>query len=187
MIQIRWHGRGGQGAKTASQLLAEAAVLDGKFTQAFPEYGAERTGAPIKAYTKISDERILAHTPIVLPDIVVVVDETLLDVEPITEGFKDSSILLVNTADSPQEIRKLLKLDKGKIFTIDATKIAIETIGIPIPNTAMLGALMGVADLVNIETLKTLVIKKFKDKLSQKALDGNLAAIERAYKEVVGE
>ncbi|MFH1506078.1 MAG: 2-oxoacid:acceptor oxidoreductase family protein, partial [archaeon] len=139
MFEIRWHGRGGQGAKTASELLAKAAIERGKYIQSLPEFGAERQGAPVQAFTRISNKPILLHTAITKPDMVIVVDETLLKSIPVTDGLKEKDILLVNTSSKAKDIKKIIDF-KGHIFTVDATQIAIDEIGKPIPNAAMLGA-----------------------------------------------
>ena len=128
-LQIRWHGRGGQGAKTAAGMVAEVAVLAGKNAQGAPEYGAEREGAPIRAYTRISDRPIKVHDAIYYPDVVIVLDETLLEAESVDEGLADDGVLLVNTSRSPAEIRRALGLTGRKIYTINATGIALEEIG----------------------------------------------------------
>src|SRR3989338_8786448 len=128
MVEVCWHGRGGQGAKTASQFLGEAALETGKYIQAFPEYGPERAGAPMRAYTRISDEPIYIHSSVTDPDVVVVIDPTLLGYVDVTEGLSDKGILLVSTEQSPAEIRKLTNFTKGKVGTVDASRIALETL-----------------------------------------------------------
>ena len=138
MIEIRWHGRGGQGAKTASLLLADAAFNTGKYIQGFPEYGPERMGAPITAYNRISNTPITVHSNIYEPDFVVVVDDTLLETVPVTEGLKESGAIIINTTKTPEYLKKVLKNYKGNIYTIDARKISIETLGKYFPNTPML-------------------------------------------------
>jgi len=140
VVEIRWHGRGGQGAKTASLLLADAAFNTGNTSRVFPEYGPERMGAPITAYNRISDEKLTIHSNIYEPDYVVVVDDTLLTSVDVTAGLKEDGAIIVNTPKTPDEIRPLLKGYKGKVCTIDARKISIETLGKYFPNTPMLGA-----------------------------------------------
>jgi pyruvate ferredoxin oxidoreductase gamma subunit len=186
-IQIRWHGRGGQGAKTAAAMVAELAVDAGSFGQSAPEYGAEREGAPIKAYTRISKRPIRVHDAIYYPDVVLVLDETLLDTEGVAEGLSDDGIILVNTKMSPAEVRKRLKLKGCKIYTIDATGIAIEEIGRPIPNTVMVGALSKVTGSMSAEVIEKSIKKKLGGKLSEGMLQGNIKAVHRAFKEVKGE
>ncbi|MDD3625873.1 MAG: 2-oxoacid:acceptor oxidoreductase family protein [bacterium] len=183
-IEVRWHGRGGQGAKTASQLLAEAAILDGKHIQAFPEFGPEREGAPIRAFTRISKELIKLHTGVTNPGIVVVIDPTLLISANVTNGMPDDGILIVNTEESPEDIRKKLNYKKGKVFTVDATTISLETLGIPMPNTPMVGALLAAAPIVSMEKMKNIIEEKFLKKMGQKVVDKNVQALDRAYKEV---
>ncbi len=183
-IQIRWHGRGGQGAKTAAGMVAEVAVSAGKNAQAAPEYGAEREGAPIKAYTRISDEPIRVHDAIYFPDVIVVLDETLLNSENVEEGLFDDGILLVNTKRSAAEIREQLGLEGKSIYTIDATGIALEEIGRPIPNTVMIGALLSVTGAAEVEQIEKNIHKKFGAKLSEGMLNGNIKAVKRACKEV---
>ncbi|MFP4176741.1 MAG: 2-oxoacid:acceptor oxidoreductase family protein [Planctomycetota bacterium] len=187
MLQIRWHGRGGQGAKTAAGMVAQVAVTAGHNAQSAPEYGAEREGAPIKAYTRISEDPIRVHDAIYNPGVVIVLDETLLDSEDVESGLLDDGILLVNTARSPEEVRDQLDLAGRAIYTIDATGIALEEIGRPIPNTVMIGALLGVTNAVPLEEVEKSIRKKFEGKLSEGMLQGNIDAAERAYEEVQGE
>lgn len=186
MTEIRWHGRGGQGAKTAALLLGEAVVSSGKYVQAFPEYGPERMGAPVAAYNRISANEILIHSPIINPDIVLVLDETLIDSIDVTKGLDENKgILIVNTPFSKEEIQKKLTW-KGKLVVIDATKISLETIGKPIPNTPMMGALIAVSDFLSLDDFindtKKKLEKKFKNKPG--VIEGNINAIKRAYEEV---
>jgi len=187
LLEIRWHGRGGQGAKTAAAMVAEVAVEAGKYAQAAPEYGAEREGAPIKAYTRIAEQVIRAHDAIYYPDIVVVLDDSLLDSQQVDGGLSQDGILLVNTRKSPQEVRQLLGLKGRKVYTIDATTIALEEIGRPIPNTVMIGTLLAVTGVVDSEHIKKSIEKKLGGKLSEGMLKGNLRAVERAFQEVKGE
>jgi len=187
VLEIRWHGRGGQGAKTAAAMVAEVTVEAGKHAQAAPEYGAEREGAPIKAYTRISDQIIRVHDAIYYPDIVMVLDETLLDTEGVEEGLNEDGILMVNTEKSPAEVRGQLGLEGRSIYTIDATSIALEEIGRPIPNTVMIGALVAVTGVVDVEHIKMDIEKKLGGKLSEEMLQGNMRAVERAFEEVESE
>lgn len=186
MIEIRWHGRGGQGAKTAALLLGEAVVASGKYVQAFPEYGPERMGAPVASYDRISDKEILIHSPITNPDVVLVLDETLIDTIDVTKGLDEKTgVLIVNTPFSKEEIQKKLTW-KGRLVVLDATKISIETIGKPIPNTPMIGALLAVTNFLTlddfIEDTKKKLEKKFKNKPG--VIEGNINAIKKAYEEV---
>ncbi len=187
LLEIRWHGRGGQGAKTAAAMVAEVAVDAGKYAQAAPEYGAEREGAPIRAYTRISDRPIRVHDAIYYPDIVMVLDDTLLVSQNVGSGLSEDGILMVNTSKSPAEVRKLLGLQGGKIYTIDATTIALEEIKRPIPNTVMTGALCKVTGVVEADHIKEDIDKKLGGKLSEDMLKGNYRAVERAFEEVKGE
>jgi len=187
LLEIRWHGRGGQGAKTAAAMVAEVAVDAGKYAQAAPEYGAEREGAPIRAYTRISDGAIRVHDAIYYPDIVVVLDESLLETQNVENGLSEDGVLLVNTAKSPAEIREKLGLKGARVYTIDATSIALEEIKRPIPNTVMIGALCKVTGVVDVDHIRNDIDKKLGGKLSEDMLKGNYRAVERAYEEVRGE
>ncbi len=184
LLEIRWHGRGGQGAKTAAQFLAEAALDLGKSIQAFPEYGPERAGAPIRTYTRISDKEINIHSPITNPEIVAVIDPTLLETVDVTEGLENDGTLIVNTPEDPASIRGKLNFKKGKVAVCDATKISLETLGIPIPNTPMLGALLRVNPIVPLEALEKEVRKKFLKKIGEEKTEANIKAIKRAFEEV---
>jgi len=187
MIEIRWHGRGGQGAKTAALLLADAALASGKYIQAFPEYGPERMGAPVASFNRISSSPIKLHSGVTDPDIVIVLDPTLMDSVDVTEGMPANGTLLVNIEKSPAEVKVIFGIGAGiKICTVDASNISTETIGRDIPNTPMLGALIkatGILDFKEMmEDMKKKLEKKFKTK--PEVIAGNLKAIERAYNEV---
>ncbi len=185
MTEIRWHGRGGQGAKTAALLLAEAAIDVGKYAQAFPEYGPERTGAPVRAFTRIADAPIRLHSPIENPDTVVVLDPTLLDVVDVTEGLPSGGVVIINTSASKQEMAaKLRQQDQLRLYVIDATKLALETIGRPIPNTVMLGALVGATEVLPFDVLVEDLRDKFSKKFSPSIAEMNVEAVKRAYEEV---
>ncbi len=186
MIEIRWHGRGGQGAKTASLLLADAAFNTGKYIQGFPEYGPERMGAPLTAYNRISDTPITIHSNIYEPDYVVVVDDTLLDVVDVTAGLKESGAIVINTTKSPEVLKKSLKGYKGGIYTIDAKKVSMETLGKYFPNTAMLAAIIKVSGIMSDEDLLNDMEGSFKHKFAKKpeVIEGNMKALEMALKEV---
>ena len=151
IVEIRWHGRGGQGAKTASLLLADAAFNTGKYVQGFPEYGPERMGAPITAYNRISSERSTVHSNIYFPDYVVVVDETLLSAVDVTAGLKKEGAIVINSSKSPAELRPLLKGYAGRVCTIDAGKISEEELGKNFPNTPMLAAIVRVSGVIGEE------------------------------------
>ena len=186
MIEIRWHGRGGQGAKTASLLLADAAFNTGKYIQGFPEYGPERMGAPITAYNRISDEPITIHSNIYEPDYVVVVDDTLLKSVPVTAGLKEDGAILINTTKSPEYLKETLNGYKGKIFTIDAKKISEEALGKYFPNTPMLAAIVKVTGIMSDEAFIEDMKASFKHKFAKKpeVIDGNMKALELSLKEV---
>ncbi len=187
LLEIRWHGRGGQGAKTAAGMVAEVAIGAGKYAQAAPEYGAEREGAPIRAYTRIGDGEIRVHDAIYYPDIVVVLDDTLVVTQSVDSGLSEDGILLVNTKKTPAELRQEIGLEGRKIYTIDAMAIALEEIGRPIPNTVMIGALLAVTGVVDVDHIKKSIEKKLGGKLSEGMLQGNFRAVERAFEEVHGE
>ena len=186
MIEIRWHGRGGQGAKTASLLLADAAFNTGKYIQGFPEYGPERMGAPITAYNRISDKPITIHSNIYEPDYVVVVDDTLLETVPVTSGLKNTGAIVINTTKNAEEIKGLLKGYEGKVYKIDARKISEEALGRYFPNTPMLAAIVKVSKVMTDEALLEDMKGSFKHKFAKKpeVIDGNMKALEIALKEV---
>ena len=186
LIEIRWHGRGGQGAKTASLLLADAAFNTGKYIQGFPEYGPERMGAPLTAYNRISDTPIRIHSNIYYPDYVVVVDDTLLESVDVTAGLKETGAIVINTTKSEDYLRKVLKGYKGDIYTIDARKISEEALGKYFPNTPMLAAIIKVAKIMTDEELIKDMKGSFKHKFAKKpeVIDGNMKALEMALKEV---
>ena len=183
ILEVRWHGRGGQGAWTASELLARAAVCEDKFIQSFPEFGPERMGAPVTAFTRISTEPIKIHCAVYNPDVVAVLDPTLLKSVPVTEGLNEDGIIIINSMDSPVEIRKLLNSDKGKMWSVPATDIAIKILGMPITNTAMLGAVAHVTGIVNLKSVEKIVNERFRRDLAEK----NFAVIKKAYEEVKSE
>ena len=188
LVEIRWHGRGGQGAKTASLLLADAAFNTGKYIQGFPEYGPERMGAPITAYNRISDEKITIHSNIYEPDHVVVVDDSLLESVDVTKGLKEEGAIVINTTKTPDEVRPLLKGYKGKVCTIDAKTISIETLGKYFPNTPMLAAIVKVSGIMEEQAFLDDMVESFKHKFAKKpeVIDGNMAALKRSLNEVKG-
>ncbi|MGL6173790.1 MAG: 2-oxoacid:acceptor oxidoreductase family protein [Cellulosilyticaceae bacterium] len=188
VVEIRWHGRGGQGAKTASLLLAEAAFDTGKYIQGFPEYGPERMGAPITAYNRISDERLTVHSNIYEPDYVIVVDETLIDVVDVAAGLKKEGAILINTEKTPEEIKEKLQGYEGRICTIDARTISMETLGRYFPNTPMLGAIVKIANIMDQEHFIASMENSFKHKFASKpqVIEPNMAAVKRALEEVRG-
>jgi pyruvate ferredoxin oxidoreductase gamma subunit len=188
VLEIRWHGRGGQGAKTAALLFGEAALETGKYIQAFPEYGPERMGAPVAAFNRLSDEPIQVHSGIKNPRIVVVLDPSLIRVARALQGLQEDGILLVNTQDNPKELKQTLGLQDSKVtvYTVDASTIALQTIGKPIPNTPMLGALVKVSGTLKfesvLESIRAKLTVKFRNKEQLVAV--NLEAMRRAYNEV---
>ena len=188
VVEIRWHARGGQGAKTASELLADTAFMAGKYVQGFPEYGPERMGAPITAYNRIADAKIRVHSNIYEPDFVVVLDETLIESVDCTAGLKESGAIIVNTSKSPDEIKSGLGGYKGKVCTIDARGISEDCIGRYFPNTPMLAAIVKVSGVVDEDTfikdMETSLKHKFEDK--PQVIEGNMKAFKRAVSEVNG-
>ena len=188
MIEIRWHGRGGQGAKTASLLLADAAFNTGKYIQGFPEYGPERMGAPITAYNRISDTPIRIHSNIYEPDYVVVVDDSLIGAVDVTSGLKDNGTIVINTNEDIDSLRKKLNGFSGKIYTIDASKISLECLKANFPNTAMLAAVVNITKIMSKEEL----VDNMKDALSHKfakkpeVIEPNMEALLRGYDEIKG-
>ena len=186
LIEIRWHGRGGQGAKTASLLLADAAFNTGKYIQGFPEYGPERMGAPITAYNRISDTPITVHSNIYEPDYVVVVDDTLLESVNVTAGLKSTGAIVINTTKSADYLKSVLKGYEGKIYTIDARKISMECLGKYFPNTPMLAAIVKVTGIMSDEAFIKDMEGSFKHKFAKKpeVIDGNMKAIKMALSEV---
>ena len=185
-VEIRWHGRGGQGAKTACLLLADVAFSSGKHVQGFPEYGPERMGAPITAYNRITDEHCKVHSNIYTPDYVVVVDETLLKSVDVTSGLKESGALIINSRKSPEEIRRLTGGYKGKICVVDAEKISMETLGKNFPNTPMLAAVVKVSNVIDSERFIKDMKESFQHKFAHKEnlIEGNMKALTKAMEEV---
>jgi pyruvate ferredoxin oxidoreductase gamma subunit len=185
LTEIRWHARAGQGAVTAAKLVAETALSQDLYMQAMPEYGPERMGAPIKAFTRISGEPIEIHNNIENPDVVCVLDETLLDVIDVTEGLSEDGVVIINTCSPPSAVRGVLGVPATvKVACIDASGIAMETIKRDIPNTPMVGALARVTGVVDLEALKGLLIKSFGKKFAQDVIDQNLTSVQRSYEEV---
>ncbi len=188
IVEIRWHGRGGQGAKTASLLLADAAFNTGKYVQGFPEYGPERMGAPITAYDRISTERCTVHSNIYEPDYVVVVDESLIDSVPVTAGLKEDGAIVINSSKDPEEIRPLLKGYRGRVCTIDANKISEEELGKVFPNTPMLAAIVKISGVVEENEFIKDMEGSYKHKFASKpqVIEGNMRALKRSMEEVKG-
>lgn len=189
LVEFRWHGRGGQGAKTACLLLADAAFAAGKYVQGFPEYGPERMGAPITAYNRISDTRCSVHCNIEEPDYVVVVDETLLESVDVTRGLQAEGAVIINTPKAPAEIRRKLRGWKGRVCTIDARKISEETLGKNFPNSPMLSAAVKVSGVLEEEQFMGDMEESFSHKFANKpqVVAGNVAALRRSWQEVQAE
>lgn len=187
LIEIRWHGRAGQGVVTAGELLAETAMKEGKYFQAFPDYGPERMGAPVKSYTRISVQPIEVHNQILEPDVIVVVNPNLIGVVDLVEGLGDQGIVIFNTPLPPAEIREQLKLTGRpvKIWTVDATRIGQETLRRDIPSTIMLGAVIRATEIVRLESLTHMVEEKLGAKLQRHIVEANLTGLKRAYSEAV--
>lgn len=185
ITEIRWHGRGGQGAKTIALLFADAAMATGKHVQAFPEYGPERTGAPVKSFNRLSDAPITLHCSVDEPEIVVIIDESLCDTVPVTEGLHKDGYLIINTKETPDFYKKKLNFP-GKVFTVDASTIAIEEIGMNKPNTPMFGALVKATGILDFDVMIVDTRKKLEKKFVNKSevVDGNVNAIKRAFDEV---
>jgi 2-oxoacid:acceptor oxidoreductase gamma subunit (pyruvate/2-ketoisovalerate family) len=184
MVEFRWHGRGGQGAWTASELLARTALDEGKYIQSFPEFGPERMGAPVTAFTRISDEPIRLHCAVYSPDVVAVLDPTLLKSVNVADGLtEDGGNIVVNTKENPAEIRKQLGFSKGTLWTVPATEISIKVLGMPITNTAMLGAVARVTKIVSLETVEKMVRGRFRPDVAEK----NFAVVKEAYAQVKSE
>jgi pyruvate ferredoxin oxidoreductase gamma subunit len=186
LIEIRWHGRGGQGAKTASLLLADAAFNTGKYIQGFPEYGPERMGAPITAYNRISNSQINIHSNIYEPDYVVVVDDTLLESVDVTAGLKETGAIVINTTKSAKQLKSVLNNYKGEIYTIDARKVSMEALGRYFPNIPMLAAIVKVSKVMTEEELLNDMEGSFKHKFAKKpeVIEGNMKSLKLALQEV---
>ena len=181
--EFRWHGRGGQGAWTASELLARAAIHEGKYIQSFPEFGPERMGAPVKAYTRISDEPIRLHCAVYNPNLAVVMDPTLLATVPVTKGLDKDGLLIVNTSKDPKTMKSELKMTEGSVWTVPATEIAMRILGRGITNTAMLGVVARATGIVKMESIEKAVNDRFPQPLAEK----NIGVIKEAYKEATSE
>ncbi len=186
ITEIRWHGRGGQGAKTAALLLADAAFKNGKHVQAFPEYGPEREGAPITAYDRIGDKEIRVHSNIYEPDYVAVVDDTLLSSVNVTKGLKEDGGILINTTKTKDEIKPLLNGYKGKVYIIDARKVCMATLGKYFPNTPMLAGMVKITGIIDEDVFVKDMEESFSHKFARKPemLEGNMNALKMALKEV---
>lgn len=182
-IEIRWHGRGGQGAKTAALLLADVAFKTGANVQGFPEYGPERMGAPITAFNRISDKEIRVHSNIYTPDFVVVVDETLLEAVDVTAGLKKEGAIIVNTPRSAEEIKPLLKGYEGEVYTVDARSISVEALGKYFPNSPMLAAAVAVSKVMPKEDFIREMQASYQHKFAKKpeVIEGNMKALTMTF------
>ncbi len=178
MIEVRWHGRGGQGAVTSVELLAQAAIGVGKYAQGFPSFGPERRGAPVAAFSRIDDKKIKVRSGIYQPDVVIVLDSSLIGLVNVTEGLKPDGILIVNTTKNPKDVKKELNFS-GIVATVDGTGIARKEMGVPIANTTMIGALLKMAGVMELDAMKETVEHRF-GRIAQK----NITAMKRAYEEI---
>ena len=185
-LEIRWHGRGGQGAKTAALLLADVAFKTGAFVQGFPEYGPERMGAPITAYNRISREEIRVHSNIYTPDLVVVVDETLLHSVDVTAGLKEEGAIIINTPGTREDVIPLLNGYKGRVYTVDARKISVETLGKNFPNSPMLAAAVAVSGVMDKEAFIREMRTSYEHKFAKKpeVIEGNMKALTMTFEEL---
>ncbi|MBL7054626.1 2-oxoacid:acceptor oxidoreductase family protein [Candidatus Woesearchaeota archaeon] len=183
ILEIRIHGRGGQGAKTASQFIVEAALDQGKYIKAFPEYGPERRGAPVAAFARISDKPIHTYAPITNPDIVLVIDNTLIGFVDVTKGLTNKGILIVNTCEESSKMKEKTKF-KGNVYTVDATNISIKLLGKNLPNISMLGALVKIANNISLESLKNKIKEKFLKKIGEEKTEKTIESLIKGYDEV---
>ena len=185
-LEIRWHGRGGQGAKTAALLLADVAFKTGQYVQGFPEYGPERMGAPITAYNRISREKIRVHSNIYTPDLVVVVDETLLHSVDVTAGLKENGAIIINTAKSREEVLPLLNGYRGSVYTVDGRQISMEALGKNFPNSPMLAAAVAVSGVMPKKEFISEMRASYQHKFAKKpeVIEGNMKALTMAYEAV---
>ncbi len=187
MVEVRWHSRAGQGAVTAAEMLATAALREGKHVQAFPEFGPERMGAPLRAFNRISPNPIRIHGVVEEANVVIVVDPSLLGAIPVDANVASDGVILANTTRSVGEVRRILTVNGQKIACLDATQIAVDCFGMQKPNTPMLGAVARVTGLINLDTLLAELEETFSKKFSAKVVTGNIQAVQRAYEEVAYE
>ncbi len=180
MTEIRWHGRGGQGVVSVSRLLADAALSEKKYVQSFPEFGPERSGAPVRGFTRISDEPISIHSQIYNPNIIVIVDPTFVN-STVISGLAKNGIIIVNSDRKPEVLKKTLAVNDARVYAVDARRIALDVLGRPIYNTAMLGALIKVASITSVESIEKVIRARFPGAMGEK----NVEALKRAYAEVV--
>lgn len=180
IIEVIFFARGGQGAKTAAEIIAQAAVAEGHFVQTFPSFGPERSGAPTKTYLRVSSRPIRSKEPVVDPDVVIVLDDTLLDSEKVTEGLDKNEALIINSTKPPHEIKELIRFE-GKIYAVDANGISMEIVGQPRPNTVILGKIVKVTEIVKLESVIEEFRRIFEEKIGHEATEKNIRAIEKAY------
>jgi 2-oxoacid:acceptor oxidoreductase gamma subunit (pyruvate/2-ketoisovalerate family) len=184
ILEVRWHGRGGQGAWTASELLARAAIAEGKYIQSFPEFGPERMGAPVTAFTRISTEPIKIHCAVYNPDVVAVLDPTLVKTVNVADGLdEESGNIIINSKEDPATLRKMISTNKGKLWTVAATDISVMILGTAITNTAMLGAVARVTGIVSLDTVEKMLKERFNPSVAEK----NFAVVKAAYQGVKSE
>ncbi|MCR4288403.1 MAG: 2-oxoacid:acceptor oxidoreductase family protein [Deltaproteobacteria bacterium] len=188
-IEVRWHGRAQQGIVTAAKILGEACLRSGKYTQAFPDFGPERMGAPVRAFNRISDEPVRLHCQVTDPNYILIADSTLISSVNVAEGAPEDAVFIVNTPKSPEAIKEELCLSgrKARVFTLDAVKMSLETIGRVMPNTPMLGALAKASSFITLETLLENFRENYSRKFSHKVIEGNVSAMKRGFNEVKGE
>ena len=187
MTEIRWHARGGQGAVTAAKMVAELALGQGKYFQAFPEYGPERSGAPIVAFTRVSEHPIQIYSAVEHPDIIIVLDSSLFGVTEVMKGAHEGAVVLVNSQAPPEDLRRRHGIDGASVHTVAATRIATETIGRPIPNVPMVGALSRITGLFPLDDVVQFLREEFGKKFPAKVVEGNIQAVSRGYEEVQSE
>ena len=180
IFEIIFFGRGGQGAKSAAEILAQAAFTEGKFVQAFPQFGPERSGAPTKTFVRISDTEIRTHEPVIDPDLVVVLDETILDSEEVTQGLDRNEALIINTKKADFEIKHQINF-QGKVYPVDANGISLQIVGQARPNTVILGKIAQVAEPASLESIISEFRKIFEKKIGKENCNKNILAIEKAY------
>ncbi len=184
IYEMRWHGRGGQGAKTAAALVAEVALVEGKYSQGFPEYGPERMGAPIRGYTRIADKPIRIHSAVYYPDAVIVLDDSLLETIDVAENLSADGVVVVNTTMPGEDLKAKLSNHGRGVFSLDASAISRDEIGRDIPNTPMIGALVKASEIVKLDTVLYDTEKKLAKKFGERIVQGNLKAVQRGYDEV---
>ena len=183
LTELRWHGRGGQGAKTAALLLADVCFKTGAYVQGFPEYGPERMGAPITAFNRISNEDIRVHSNIYTPDYVIVVDESLLESVDVTSGLKEEGAIIINTPKTPDEVRPYLKGYKGRVYTLDARKISVAALGKYFPNSPMLAAAVAVSKVMDKDAFISEMRASYEHKFAKKpeVIEGNMKALDMTF------